>query len=214
MWINGVDCSNVLFTCFSTELWSDTFISKSGPRPIFTFKYIFLNLFYLSEIKQLGVRKKILDEIHSTHIKPWEQSSVGPPIQYSKSIKCADAIGMITNINKHCIYITSSIGYITDQIAAHPEILRSAQEGSSVDDLIKHTRESLIDVQNLHRELRKLQLQVAELSSIENFNPPDFIKDVDLKKPLIYGSLKYALIAVSGISFTLLLFKAKGLLKI
>ncbi len=34
---------------------------------------------------------------------------------------------MLSSINKHTQYMTSTLGYISDQIKAHPEILRSAQ---------------------------------------------------------------------------------------
>ncbi len=41
--------------------------------------------------------------------------------------RCPELVAMLSNINKHAAYITSTVGYMKDQIRAHPEILRTGQ---------------------------------------------------------------------------------------
>lgn len=41
--------------------------------------------------------------------------------------RCSEVLSMIANINKHAAYMGSTVGYITDQVKAHPEILRKGQ---------------------------------------------------------------------------------------
>lgn len=37
--------------------------------------------------------------------------------------RCSDAAAMLANISRHTLYITSTIGYIEDQVRLHPEII-------------------------------------------------------------------------------------------
>ena len=48
---------------------------------------------------------------------------------YVFNFSCAESIAMVANISKHSKYITTSIGFIQDQIRKYPSIVEELQVG-------------------------------------------------------------------------------------
>lgn len=51
--------------------------------------------------------------------------------------RCSDAAAMLANISRHTLYITSTIGYIGDQVRLHPEIITETYV-SNINERIRH----------------------------------------------------------------------------
>ncbi|KAL5015305.1 hypothetical protein ScPMuIL_009575 [Solemya velum] len=132
-------------------------------------------------IQQIGVRKKLLDGIQAVHKKEWEKSSL-PSILYNKHISCAEAVAMVANISKHSRYMGSCIGFVKDQLLAHPFILEQIQEGSGPKQLQQHTTDAVKNIQGLQKELGHLQEHLSEILKQGNYDPPDIIKLGKVKK--------------------------------
>ncbi|XP_053378244.1 ankyrin repeat, SAM and basic leucine zipper domain-containing protein 1-like [Mercenaria mercenaria] len=125
-------------------------------------------------IDKLGVRKKILDGIHSVHKKEWEKSSL-PQLQYNKQISCAEALAVVANISKHTKYITSTVGFLQDQIKSNPKILDQLQDGTGPKQLFQHTQDTLRNVSSLEKQFQSLKIHLQKTLENGNYNPPDLL---------------------------------------
>ncbi|XP_064633853.1 ankyrin repeat, SAM and basic leucine zipper domain-containing protein 1-like isoform X2 [Lineus longissimus] len=132
-------------------------------------------------VQRIGVRKKILDSIQSVHKKPWEKSSL-QSVQYNNFISCADAVTMVNNISKHTDYITSTVGYIKDQIIANAAILARDQEGTGMKMLCKSTDQSLVNIQDLYKELSELREHLNKVKDDPCYRPSDLIEGKSRRK--------------------------------
>ncbi|WAR26653.1 hypothetical protein MAR_012357 [Mya arenaria] len=78
-------------------------------------------------VSQLGIRKKILDGIHSVHKKDWDNASL-PTMHYNKQVSCGEALAMVANISKHIKYICTTMAYLQNQLSRSPAILEQLQK--------------------------------------------------------------------------------------
>ncbi|XP_069142254.1 ankyrin repeat, SAM and basic leucine zipper domain-containing protein 1-like [Argopecten irradians] len=124
-------------------------------------------------IHQIGVRKKILDGIHGVHKKEWENSSL-PSVQ-AKHISCADSVAMVANICKHIKYISSTIGFIREQISSQPQFLE-IQDGTSPSQILSHSQDTSRNVTALDKELTLLNTQLQKVVESGQYTPPDKVK--------------------------------------
>ena len=119
-------------------------------------------------ISQLGVRKKILNATYDVHKKTWQASSL-PSLAYSKALSATDALAMVSNVNQHVVYMSSSIGYVDDQIICKPVILEGAPEGATLMDVVKSVDVTLDNIHHLHKELGHLRHTLSKLECDETY---------------------------------------------
>ena len=101
------------------------------------------------DISQLGMRKKILNATYDVHKKTWQASSLAS-LAYSKALSATDALAMVSNVNQHVVYMSSSIGYVDDQIICKPVILEGAPEGATLMDVVKSVDVTLDNIHHLN----------------------------------------------------------------
>ncbi|XP_060084371.1 ankyrin repeat, SAM and basic leucine zipper domain-containing protein 1-like [Ylistrum balloti] len=130
-------------------------------------------------IHQLGVRKKILDGIHVVHRKEWQNTSI-PSVQ-AKNISCADSVAMVANICKHIKYISSTVGFIREQISSQPQFLEN-QDGTSPSQILSHCQDTSRNVSDLEKEIQLLNRQVKKIVDSNYYDPPDKVKKVRIRK--------------------------------
>ncbi|XP_033745671.1 LOW QUALITY PROTEIN: ankyrin repeat, SAM and basic leucine zipper domain-containing protein 1-like [Pecten maximus] len=130
-------------------------------------------------IHQIGVRKKILDGIHGVHKKEWENTSI-PSVQ-AKHISCADSVAMVANICKHIKYISSTVGFIREQISTQPQFLE-IQDGTSPTQILSYSQDTSRNVTDLEKELQLLNKQLQKIVDSGQYAPPDKVKDVKKRK--------------------------------
>ncbi|XP_070559476.1 ankyrin repeat, SAM and basic leucine zipper domain-containing protein 1-like [Ptychodera flava] len=133
-------------------------------------------------IRQLGYRKRILEAIHHVHKKEWEPSSLTSQNLHShKVLSPGETSAIIANITKHCDYMASTVGYISEQAkTAMAETSHcQGQGGTSMDTLSADITEAMKKVRLLHSDLVHLRLQVMELSLSCDGKPVDLIEDPD-----------------------------------
>ncbi|KFM82548.1 Ankyrin repeat, SAM and basic leucine zipper domain-containing protein 1, partial [Stegodyphus mimosarum] len=125
-------------------------------------------------IKQVGVRKKILEACKAVHKKEWQDSSL-PNLKQCHYISCPDAVAMMANIAKHLKYISISVNYIRLQIQSNPRILELSQDSANVHDLIDEMEDSLKNVRNLNDELRFFKMHLEKVQDKVQYIPADLI---------------------------------------
>lgn len=125
-------------------------------------------------ISQLGVRKKILDGVMSVHKKDWEKSSL-PQLQYNKQVSCAEALAVVANISRHTKYISTTVGFLQDQLKAKPQILEQMQDGTGPKQLHRHTVDTLHNVAALEKQLKALGTLLEKTLQTGNYDPPDIL---------------------------------------
>ena len=120
------------------------------------------------DISQLGVRKKILNATYDVYKKTWQASSL-PSLAYSKALSATDALAMVSNVNQHVVYMSSSIGYVDDQIICKPVILEGAPDGATLMDVVKSVDVTLDNIHHLHKELGHLRHTLSKLECDETY---------------------------------------------
>ncbi|XP_050411935.1 ankyrin repeat, SAM and basic leucine zipper domain-containing protein 1 [Patella vulgata] len=126
-------------------------------------------------IKQIGVRKKLLEGIQTVHKKEWETTSLISP-RYNKHISCVDAVAMVSNISKHILYISSSIVFISDQLKQNPELLTNIEGNISPSHLVTQTNDAYQNVTALKTHLTHLQKRLNKEMKMIECKPPDLIQ--------------------------------------
>ncbi|XP_052782887.1 uncharacterized protein LOC128220361 [Mya arenaria] len=125
-------------------------------------------------VSQLGIRKKILDGIHSVHKKDWDNASL-PTMHYNKQVSCGEALAMVANISKHIKYICTTMAYLQNQLSRSPAILEQLQDGTGPKQLHKHTVDTIHNLTSLQTQLGTLKLQLEQMLEKGNYDPPDLI---------------------------------------
>ncbi|CAH1782951.1 unnamed protein product [Owenia fusiformis] len=169
LFLHGLDCSDLV--------------------PLFTDHQITFEAFLLMDedaliklgVEKMGVRKKILDAILDSHKAEWKQSSIinpgmAPKSSYNRTITCQDAVAMVSNINNHVTYITSSIAYIERTLKKNPKLLHGAQEGKGGQQLHHFTVDTMTHTKTLYDELGKLRHNVSRILEKEDLNPTDLLQ--------------------------------------
>ncbi|XP_048739519.1 ankyrin repeat, SAM and basic leucine zipper domain-containing protein 1-like [Ostrea edulis] len=124
-------------------------------------------------IQQIGIRKKILDGVHMVHKQDWEKGSL-PTVPYNRKMSCSEAVAMAANISKHTKYLSSTIGYIADQITVNSPVLET-QDGTTPKQLQKHCLETRANVEMLQKELTRLSSKLQKVFQKRNVDPPDLV---------------------------------------
>ncbi|XP_064605283.1 ankyrin repeat, SAM and basic leucine zipper domain-containing protein 1-like [Liolophura sinensis] len=156
-------------------------LDLSGLTDLFRHHHVdFAGLLLLTEpdlekigVKQVGVRKKILDGIQKVHKKDWESGSL-PAVQSEKQISYSQSVAMMSNISSHLLYIGCSVAYIRKEISAHPDIL-DTQDGNGPRVLCQQSIDSMVNLQKLNKEIQSLQKYLNKVLGKGNFQPADLV---------------------------------------
>ncbi|XP_062592000.1 ankyrin repeat, SAM and basic leucine zipper domain-containing protein 1-like isoform X1 [Saccostrea cucullata] len=124
-------------------------------------------------INQIGIRKKILDGIHAVHTRDWEKGSL-PSIPVNRKLRCVEAVAIAANICKHTKYLSSTIGYIADQVTVNSSVLE-VQDGSTPKQLQKLCEETQANAVMLEKELERLSSRLKKVFQKRNVDPPDLV---------------------------------------
>ncbi|OWF55730.1 ankyrin repeat, SAM and basic leucine zipper domain-containing protein 1-like [Mizuhopecten yessoensis] len=167
LFLGGLDLTNFISLFRGQEVDFATFLRMSDDDLI------------KMGIHQIGVRKKILDGVHAVHKKEWENTSI-PSVQ-AKHISCADSVAIVANICKHIKYISSTIGFIQDQISAQPQFFK-IQDGTSPTQILSHSQDTGRSVADLEKELHLLNKQLQKIVDSGQYDPPDKVKELRVRK--------------------------------
>lgn len=136
-------------------------------------------------VMKVGARKKIVDAIKAVHKKDWQTTSL-MKIQYDTSIRCSDAAAMLANISRHTLYITSTIGYIGDQVRLHPEIITETYDTKLLKQLLHYMQEAKQNTSKLVTQLDNFDHSIKILTEKKNLEPINHITESSIVKKRQY----------------------------
>ncbi|XP_077985257.1 ankyrin repeat, SAM and basic leucine zipper domain-containing protein 1-like [Glandiceps talaboti] len=160
-------------------------------------------------VRQLGYRKKILEAIQHVHKKEWEPTSLtSQNLRRYKILSVGECSAILNNISKHCEYISSTVGYIKDQMKSSSPapnqkpggsnaVSNHKQDSVSLEVLSGDVIEAMTQVKVLHRELGQLKSHVIEAAKLKDDAPVDLIED---QKDDLSQSKHYVILPWIGLS--------------